>query len=154
MAGSTRKIFRQKGTGNARAGAVRAPQRKGSGAAHGPHPKSWKFKVNKNVRKLAMASALSAKFAQGNLLVVEGLEAVGPKTKAVAEVSEKYNWEEGGALIIGGATKPENFEQASRNIHYIEVRPQQGLNVYSVLRRKHLVIAKDALPEIVNQVPL
>lgn len=145
MAGSTRKLYKQKGTGNARAGSVRATQRVGSGAAHGPHPKSWKYKINKKVRKLAMTSALAAKFAQGNLMIVDTLEGVEPKTKHLAELAKKYSWAKGGALIIDGETPPEEIKLASRNLDYIDIQPHNGLSVYHMLKRKHLVLAKRTL---------
>lgn len=152
-AGSTRKIYKQKGTGNARAGTVRATQRVGSGAAHGPHNKSWKFKVNKKVRKLALACALSAKFAQGNLMIADGLTEFEAKTKNVAQLSKTHKWEDGGALIIGGINAPAGLARASSNLHYLDVRSHSGLSVYDILKRKHLVLLKESLELLDQHVP-
>lgn len=135
-------------------GSVRSTQRKGSGAAHGPHPKDWSFKVNKKIRKLAMASALSAKFAKGQLMIADGLADVEAKTKVAIDLAEQYHWEDGGVLIIGGETTPNALKLATRNVHFIDLQNHSGLCVYSILKRKHLVIAKEALELLDKHVPL
>jgi large subunit ribosomal protein L4 len=135
-------------------GSIRSVQRKGSGAAHGPHPKDWSFKVNKKVKKLAMASALASKFAQGNLMIVDGLADIEAKTKIATEISTKYNWNDGGVLIIGGQKPPINLKLATRNVPHIDLRSDTGLSVYNVLRRKYLVIAKETLEVLDKHVPL
>ena len=92
-----------------------------------------------------MACALSAKFAQGQLTIVDSLEGLEPKTKQATALSNKFNWEDGGALIIGGQNVAPNFRKATSNLHHLEVKSHSGLNVYSVLRRKHLVLSKETL---------
>ena len=129
-------------------GSVRSTQRKGSGAAHGPHPKDWTYKINKKVRKLAMTSALAAKFAKGELMIVDGLTDIEPKTKTAQSISSKFNWEDGGALIIGGQQAPQNLVAATRNLKYVDVQDNTGLSVYHILRRKHLILSKEVLPEL------
>lgn len=101
-----------------------------------------------------MASALSSKFAQGNLMIVEGLESVSSKTKDTVALVSKYQWDDGGVLIIGGQQKAESFLLSSRNLPNIDVRPHNGLHVYAILKRKHLVISKEALEQLDKNVPL
>lgn len=145
VAGSTRKIYKQKGTGNARAGSVRATQRKGSGAAHGPHPKDWSFKLNKKVRRLAMLSVLSAKFAQGNLTIFKDLDIESHKTKFMFETAQKLNWNEGGVFVLDGK-KSKNFEMATSNLKIIYY--STVLNVYEILKKKNLIITKSGLENL------
>lgn len=101
-----------------------------------------------------MMSALASKFAKGELMIVDGLTHVEPKTKVAQNLSSKFNWEDGGALIISGQSTPDNFKLAMRNIHYVDVAPNSGLSVYHVLRRKHLVISKETLSELDKHVLL
>lgn len=100
-----------------------------------------------------MASALSAKFAQGNLTIVDGLTEFEGKTKNAAQLSEQFKWEDGGALIIGGEKSPATLAQAAANIHYIDVKSHSGLSVYHILKRKHLVLSKETLELLDKHVP-
>ena len=101
-----------------------------------------------------MASALSAKFAKGQLMIADGMAEVEAKTKAVMALSEKYQWEDGGVLIIGSERATDALKLATRNVHFVDLHHHSGLNVYSILKRKHLVIAKDALELLDKHVPL
>jgi len=101
-----------------------------------------------------MVSALSAKFAKGQLMIADGLAEVDAKTKTAIQLAEQFKWEDGGVLIIGGEKTPESLKLATRNVHFIDVHTHSGLSVYSILKRKHLVIAKEALELIDKHVPL
>ena len=141
--GSTRKIYRQKGTGRARHGSIRANIFRGGGPAHGPTPRSFEHKLPKKVRKLGLKTALSAKLAEGNLVVLDKAAASTPKTRDLAARLDKLGV--ASALVIGGEQLDENFTRAARNIASIDVLPQQGINVYDILRRDTLVLTKDAV---------
>ena len=141
--GSTRKLFRQKGTGNARAGSLRVSQRRGGGVAFGPHPRDHAIGLPKKVRKLALKTALSAKAAEGKLIVLEGAKVERPKTRELARKFDALGWTS--ALLVDGAQVDEGFARAARNIPGIDVLPQQGANVYDILRRDTLVLTKDAV---------
>ena len=142
-----KKMYRQKGTGNARHSTAKAPQFRGGGVAHGPTPRSHEHDLPKKVRQLALKHALSSKAKSGNLLVVEDLSGEG-KTSALAKSFKGAGL--ANALMIGGAEVNEGFGRAARNIPGIDVLPVQGINVYDILRRDKLVLSRaavDALQE-------
>ena len=141
--GSTRKIFRQKGTGNARMGNVRTPIRRGGGVTFGPVVRDHAISLNKKVRKLGLKTALSAKAAEGKLVVLESAAVESGKTAALAKSLGELGWNS--VLLIDGAEVNENFARAARNIPLVDVLPQQGANVYDILRRDTLVLTKDAV---------
>ncbi len=141
--GSTRKIFRQKGTGNARMGNARTPIRRGGGVAFGPLVRDHAISLNKKVRKLGLKTALSAKAAEGKLLVLDSASVESAKTAALAKSLGVLGWRS--VLLIDGAEVNENFARAARNIPLVDVLPQQGANVYDILRRDTLVLTKDAV---------
>lgn len=141
--GSTRKIYRQKGTGRARHGSGRANIFRGGGIAHGPKPRDHGFDLPKKVRRLGLKTALSAKAAEGKLIVIDAAKAESPKTKELRQRLEALGL--GSALIVGGEQLDENFSLAARNIAGIDVLPQIGANVHDILRHEHLVLTKDAL---------
>jgi large subunit ribosomal protein L4 len=138
---TTKKVYRQKGTGGARHGSRNAPIYVGGGVAHGPHPHSHAHALPKKVRAMAMKHALSAKVKDEALIVVDALS--GDKTKELVAQLKKLNISN--ALVIGGATLDEKFAKAARNIPNIDVLPLAGLNVYDVMRRKTLVLTRDAV---------
>jgi large subunit ribosomal protein L4 len=138
---TTKKLYRQKGTGGARHGSRNAPIFVGGGVAHGPHPHSHAHALPKKVRALAMKHALSAKVKDEALIIVDVLE--GEKTKDVSAQLKKLGIEN--ALVIGGAKLDEKFAKAARNIPNIDVLPLAGLNVYDVMRRKTLVLTREAV---------
>ena len=142
VSATTAKMFKQKGTGRARHGAASVVQFRGGGVVHGPVVRSHGHSLNKKVRALGMRSALSAKQAAGNLIVVDELKADG-KTAALKAQLTKLGLTN--ALIIGGDSVDENFGRAASNIAHIDVLPQQGINVYDVIRRDMLVLTKDAV---------
>ena len=135
------KMFRQKGTGNARHGPASVSQFRGGGVVHGPVVRDHGFSLPKKVRALGLKSALSAKAADGKLIVVDALASKG-KTAELKGKLAKLGAEN--ALIIGGAELDEGFVKAASNLPFVDVLPQQGINVYDILRRDVLVLSKDA----------
>jgi len=137
------KMFRQKGTGRARASSARAPQFRGGGKAHGPVVRSHEHGLPKKVRALALRHALSAKLRDESLIVVDDLAAKEAKTKALTGSLEKLGLSN--ALFIGGSELDKNFKLAAQNIPNVDVLPVQGINVYDILRRGKLVLSKSAV---------
>ncbi len=129
VTGSGRKLFRQKGTGRARRGNIKAPLLRGGGVAFGPKPKSWAYQVPKKVKKLALKMALSSKFKDENILILDQFELDEIKTRAFSEVVENLNMEN--ALIIIDQEN-ENLALSSRNISEFKVMRFEGLNVYDI----------------------
>ncbi|MEN9873360.1 MAG: hypothetical protein RL186_257 [Pseudomonadota bacterium] len=140
------KFGKQKGSGGARHGSRNAPIFRGGGVAHGPHPRSHAHSLNKKVRALGMKMALSAKLADGSLVVVDQATMDAPKTKVLLGNFAKLGLTN--ALIIGGAEVDSNLQLAARNIPNVDVLPAAGLNVYDVLRRHKLVLSRDAIEAI------
>jgi len=146
ISGTTKKPWKQKGTGNARAGSLRSPQFRGGATIFGPVVRSHEVGMPKKVRKLALRHALSSKQADGTLIVIDSDQVKKPLTKLLAETFKKNGWD--APLIIGGETLDEGFAKAARNIKYVDVLPQQGTNVYDILRHKQLVLTKDAVKHL------
>ncbi|MDP3736083.1 MAG: 50S ribosomal protein L4 [Hyphomonadaceae bacterium] len=138
---TTKKLYNQKGTGGARHGSRNAPIFVGGGTAHGPHPHSHAHALPKKVRALAMKHALSSKVKDEALIILDVLE--GDKTKDVSIQLKKLGISN--ALVIGGEKLDEKFAKAARNIPNIDVLPLAGLNVYDVMRRKTLVLTREAV---------
>jgi large subunit ribosomal protein L4 len=144
--GTTKKPWRQKGTGRARQGSLRSPQFRGGAVIFGPVVRSHEFGLQKKVRRLALKTALSAKQAEGKLVVLEKASVKEPKTKLLAQQFEKLGWRS--VLIIDGPSVDESFARAARNIPEVDVLPQQGANVYDILRRDTLVLTRDAVQHL------
>jgi large subunit ribosomal protein L4 len=145
---TSKKLYKQKGTGNARHGAASAPQFRGGGRAFGPVVRDHAHDLPKKVRALALKHALSSKAKTSTLIVVDDLRVENHKTKAMVERLGKLGWSS--ALIIGGPEVDENFGRAARSVAKIDVLPVQGINVYDILRRDTLVLTRaavDALEE-------
>ena len=136
---STKKIYRQKGTGGARHGDKNAPIFRHGGVYKGPTPRSHGHELTKKFRKLGLKHALSAKLKAGELVVIAAAEAEG-KTSALAKQVAKLGWKR--ALIIDGATVNDTFARAARNIEGLDILPTMGANVYDILKRDTLVITK------------
>lgn len=147
--GSTAKPWNQKGTGRARSGSKRATQWVGGQTVFGPVVRSHAFRLNKKVRKLGMLSALSSKQAEGKLIVIDEAKLTEPKTKVLAAQLSALGLSS--ALIVAGPEVDENFKRAIANIPRIDVMPQQGANVYDILRRDTLVLTKDAVDHLVGR---
>lgn len=140
---TTKKVYSQKGTGQARHGAASAPQFRGGGRAFGPVVRSHAHDLPKKVRALALRHALSAKAKDGGIIVLDKASVKEPKTKLLAQALGKLGLDN--ALIIDGAEVETAFRTAARNIPNIDVLPVQGINVYDIMRRKTLVLTKAAL---------
>ena len=140
------KLYRQKGTGRARHGSARAPQFRGGGKAHGPTSRSHAHDLPKKVRKLGLKCALSAKLKAGQLIVLDAAATDEAKTKALAAKFEKLGWQS--VLVIDGPELDEGFARAARNIPKVDVLPQQGANVYDILRRDTLVLTRGAVEHL------
>ena len=138
-----KKMYKQKGTGSARHGSARVPQFRGGGRAFGPVVRDHAHDLPKKVRALALKHALSAKLADGGVIVWETAELAEGKTKLLKGHFERLGLVN--ALIIHGAEPQESFSRAARNIPMIDVLPVQGINVYDILRRQKLVLTRDAI---------
>jgi large subunit ribosomal protein L4 len=145
VSGSTKKLFRQKGTGNARAGSVKSPLRKGGGVIFGPSPRSYAYKVPKKVRKLALKMALSCKYEDQTLFVIDALELEEIKTKMLASVLEALQLDD---LLIVSDARESNLELSSRNIPDVKVIKTAGLNVYDILKYKNLLLVESSIQNI------
>lgn len=141
--GTSRKPWKQKGTGRARAGNLKAPQMRGGGVAFGPKPRSHAQALPKKVRKLGLKMALSAKQAEGRLVVLKAASLKSGKTRDLATRLEKLGWSR--PLVITGAEADEGFVRAARNLRSIDLLPQLGANVYDILRHDTLVLTADAV---------
>jgi large subunit ribosomal protein L4 len=137
---STKKIYRQKGTGGARHGARSAPIFRGGGVYKGPVVRSHGHDLTKKFRKLGLKHALSAKVAAGELVIVDSIEVQDAKTGALAKMVGALGWKR--ALIIDGAEVNENFKKAAANLSTVDVLPSQGANVYDILKSDTLVLTK------------
>ncbi|ALG69813.1 50S ribosomal protein L4 [Azospirillum thiophilum] len=144
--GTTKKPYSQKGTGRARQGSIRSPQFRGGATIFGPVVRSHAHDLTKKVRKLALKTALSAKVAEGKLIVLEAAAAETHKTKDL--VARLATLGLTSALIIDGSNLDDNFAKASRNIPLIDVLPEQGANVYDILRRDTLVLTRNAVEQL------
>lgn len=143
--GGGRKPWRQKGTGRARQGSIRSPQWKGGGVVHGPVARSYKYRLPKKVRRLALYSALSSKVDGGKLIVLENLNLAEAKTKHMAALLKQFSLQK--ALIVDSA-KQEPAYLAARNIQGVKYVDANGVNVYDILRHDHLVLTKDAVEKV------
>ena len=136
---STKKIYRQKGTGGARHGSRKAPIFRKGGIYKGPTPRSHAHDLPKKVRALGLKHALSAKVKDGSLVIIEALDTDG-KTKTLAKMVRDLGWKR--ALVIDGAEVNEGFARAAANIEGLDVLPSMGANVYDILKRDTLVLTK------------
>jgi large subunit ribosomal protein L4 len=146
ISGTTKKPYNQKGTGRARQGSLRSPQFRGGARIFGPVVRSHEHDLTKKVRKLALKTALSAKAAAGQLIVIDEAVAESHKTKALAVNFKTMGLES--FLVIDGAVLNENFVRAARNIPLVDVLPSQGANVYDIIRRNILVLTKSAVSDL------
>lgn len=142
--GSTAKIFRQKGTGRARHGSIRAPIFVGGGVVFGPKPRKVRLSLPKKMKKKALLSALSAKMSEKQIVGVAGLERATGKTKQFNKLTQKI----GKSILIVTGNKQNKMIQATRNIPGLSVLPVNQLNAYEVLKHKILLITKDALESL------
>ncbi|AFX98437.1 ribosomal L4/L1 family protein [Candidatus Endolissoclinum faulkneri L2] len=146
ISGTTKKPFRQKGTGRARQGSMRATHFRGGQTVHGPVVRSHRQQLTKKFRKLGLRIALSTKFKDGQLIVIDEATADRPKTKPLAAKFKLLGWLS--LLVIDGEVLNKNFAYAVRNIPLVDLLPQQGANVYDILRRETLVLTKVAVEQL------
>jgi large subunit ribosomal protein L4 len=149
ISGTTKKPYSQKGTGNARQGSLRSPQFRGGATIFGPVVRSHAHDLTKKVRKLALKTALSAKQKEGKLIVWNGTAGASGKTKELAAKLKTLDIKS--LLVIDGPAVDEKFALAARNIPNVDVLPQQGANVYDILRRDTLVLTKAAVEHLVER---
>lgn len=148
---STRKLYRQKGTGRARHGAGSAPIFVGGGVAFGPKPRDYSLKLSQKLKKLALFTALSLKLKNGEIKLVSGLEKVEPKTKNMAQVIAKLGSEGKKNLLLvtpEANEKYSNVVRSARNIKGVEILPSNLLNTYAVMRAGELLLMKDAIEKM------
>jgi large subunit ribosomal protein L4 len=143
--GSSRKLYKQKGTGRARHGSIRAQQYVGGGKAHGPQPRSYAYRPTRKQRLGALKSALSLKLAEGTLTIVDNFQLQEVKTKGLVEVLGVLQVGEGVLLVD---VLNENLQLSARNLPNSQFLPPEGVNVYDLLRHEHLVLTRDAAAAI------
>jgi large subunit ribosomal protein L4 len=137
---STKKIYKQKGTGGARHGSRKAPIFRHGGVYKGPTPRSHAHDLPKKFRALGLRHALSAKAKAGELMVLEAADMAEAKTAQLAKAAQALGWKR--VLVIDGAAVNENFARAARNLEGVDVLPSIGANVYDILRRDMLVLTR------------
>jgi large subunit ribosomal protein L4 len=146
ISGTSKKPYKQKGTGRARQGSLRSPQFRGGAVIFGPVVRSHAFDLQKKVRRLGLKTALSAKQAEGKLIVIDAAKLDEAKTKALRARFDALGWNS--VLIIDGTTLDEGFARAARNLPRVDVLPQQGANVYDILRRDTLVLTREGVQQL------
>ena len=146
---TSKKPFRQKGTGRARQGSSKGPHMRGGGVVFGPLPRDHGHALPKKVRNLALKSALSAKLAEGALVVLDKAELKDAKTGGLAKQAATLGWR--AALIIDGETIDANFARAARNLPGLDLLPSKGANVYDILRHETLVLTRTAVDKLVER---
>jgi large subunit ribosomal protein L4 len=149
VAGSTRKIKKQKGTGTARAGSKKSPLFKGGGTVFGPRPRSYSFKLNKNLKRLARKSAFSIKAKESNLVVVEDFSFEAPNTKNFINVLKALGLENKKSLFVLGESN-KNVYLSSRNLKASSVITSSELSTYAILNANNLVLSEGSLEGIVE----
>jgi large subunit ribosomal protein L4 len=147
VAGSTKKLFRQKGTGNARVGTRRSNKRRGGGTAKGPKPRDYEYHLPRKAVRAATRMAILSKFVDNEAIVVDDLAATEIKTKTVAGVLKSLKLKDT-TCLLGTAGYDRNLYLSARNIEGVEVLPAREFNAYTVLRQKRLVLTRAALEEL------
>lgn len=145
VSGGGKKPYKQKGTGNARQGCIRAPHYVGGGAAFGPSPRSYDFKLNRKVKKAALCSALSARYKGEQLTVLNAIELEKISTKGFVEVLDRF--EAANALVVI-ETANAAVELSARNLPYVKVLRAEGVNVYDVMKYRKLIVTEGALAQL------
>ncbi len=144
--GGGRKPWRQKGTGRARHGSIRSPLWVGGGTIFGPNPRSYKYRIPKKVRRLALKSALSAKVGSGELVVLDNLALTQPKTREMVGILDNLKVTDKALIVIPG--KDVNVELSARNIPGVKTLSAGDLNVYDIVAHDRLVITKEAVAKV------
>ncbi len=147
VAGSTKKIKKQKGTGTARAGDIKNPIFRGGGRAFGPRPRNYRFKLNTKLKRVARKSALSLKAKEENIFILDGLKFDTPKTKVFQSILTALKLENEKVLFVVG-NDSDNAYKSAKNLKNMKVVSADSLNTYDVLNARKVVIAKDAVDVI------
>ncbi len=147
VAGSTRKIKRQKGTGTARAGSIKNPLFRGGGRIFGPRPRSYRFKLNKKVKRLARKSALSYMAKQGKIKVVEDFDMEAPKTKDFVRIMQNLQLDNEKSLFVLDEMK-NNVYLSSRNLPTVKLVRGSDLNTYTILNTENIILSEPAVAQI------
>jgi large subunit ribosomal protein L4 len=143
--GGGKKPYKQKGTGNARQGCIRAPHYVGGGTAFGPHPRDYDFKLNRKVKKAALRSAISVRFKQEKLTVLNALELEKISTKGFVEILDRFDLANVLVVIDGSNTA---VELSARNLPRVKVLRAEGVNVYDVMKYRNLVLTEGAVSQL------
>jgi len=145
VSGGGKKPYKQKGTGNARQGCIRAPHYVGGGAAFGPQPRDYDFKLNRKVKKAALRSALSVRFKSEKLTVLNAIELEKISTKGLVEILGRFDLSN--ALLVIDAANPA-VELSARNLPQVKVLRAEGVNVYDVMKYSNLVLTEGAVSQL------
>lgn len=146
VAGSTRKMFRQKGTGNARTGGIRNPIKKGGGHAKQKRPKDWRLAMPKKARRLARNSAILAKIQSNDIRVVDQISLEQPKTKLMAAVYKALGIDR--SCLLALAVRDESVERASRNLDRTQITSVEQLNAWDIMNKRTLLMTKDGFQKV------
>ncbi len=150
--GSTRKIYKQKGTGRARHGAIKAPIFVGGGIAHGPKPRDFSLKMNKKQRRKVFFSVLSQRLSEGKICFVEGLLKTKPKTKEFIKILKNLKLDkEKSVFLVCPKEESENLSFAVRNIKNVGLDEVGSINAYQILKSRKIIFAKEALPVLIRR---
>ena len=150
VAGSTRKLFKQKGTGRARAGGIRTPVRRGGGHAFGKTPRDYYYRLPKKAVRKAMRMALLSKFQDSEAVVLKGWECAEPKTKVIVGFLKAVGLQ-GKTVLLATEGVDQNVWRSARNIHGVMVLPGADLNAFTLLRQRHLVITVGEMNRILGR---
>jgi large subunit ribosomal protein L4 len=145
VSGGGKKPYKQKGTGNARQGCIRAPHYVGGGAAFGPTPRDYTFKLNRKVKKAALRSALSARFQAEKLTVLDALELENISTKGFVEILNRFDLDKV-LVVVSGPNR--NLELSARNLPNVKVLRAEGVNVYDVMKYPNLIVTEGAVSQL------
>lgn len=142
---SSRKLWRQKGTGRARVGAASSPLRRGGGVAFGPLPRDYSLKINKKIRKMALRMALADKYKAGQILVVDNMHLEEKNTGKFFNILKTFDLDN---VLIITEREDENLEKSSRNIRSVKLLRAEGLNVYDILSHENLLFIEGAIGKV------
>ena len=145
VSGGGKKPYKQKGTGNARQGCIRAPHYVGGGAAFGPTPRDYAFKLNRKVKKAALRSALSVRFKEAKLTVLNAIELEKVSTKGFVEVLKRFDL---GAALVVVDKADSRLELSARNLPFIKVLRAEGVNVYDLMKYPNLILTEGAVSQL------
>lgn len=148
VSGGGRKPYRQKGTGRARQGSIRAPQYRGGGIVFGPQPRDYAYKINKKVRRLALKSALSSKVLDNEFALVDQLVVDQPKTKEFVAITEALETPSKTLFVVGLNEDTDKLYLASRNIPTVSMMYSNGINVYDLLNANKVIMTQEAVKDI------